>query len=90
MAQKKIAPKKPAVVTKKKSPAKIVKKKSKPSTVKRYQARGEKREAWKKAHPKMVPGEIGKVAHPAATDAEVVAAVSEAPFAAQQEPEKKE
>lgn len=73
-------------------------KKAKVSTAKRYAARAERRETWKKANPGMNPGEIGKQAHPkpletkheepvdqaeAATDAQVVEAVAAAPFETQ-------
>jgi hypothetical protein len=72
MASKKPAAK-PAKKTKKitakllpktRSPKKMAARKSKPSKAKRYAGRGEKREAWAKKNPGMIPGELGKPARP--------------------------
>jgi hypothetical protein len=50
----------------------VKRKKAKPSATKRYAAREEKREAWKKANPDMIPGDIGKPATPKPVDEKAV------------------
>jgi hypothetical protein len=54
--------KKEVMLSRKKTPKKLERKKAKPSTLNRYGARKAKREAWQKANPGMIPGEIGKPA----------------------------